>query len=171
MDRDGVLIEDVGYPHREEQIRIMPGAPELVRWARDKGYLVVVLSNQAGIAKGLFGVPEYELFTQALGRRLKELKAPVDAWYYCPYHPEAKVPEFRKDSECRKPRPGMFLQALKDLPIDPARTIMVGDKDSDVLEGVTPETYLIKGNYPLKSQCPAFPSLIELLAHFKDKYE
>ncbi len=170
LDRDGVLIEDVGYPYREDQIRIMPGAFELIRWARGKGYHVVVISNQAGIAKGLFGVSEYDSFTKILSERFAAAGATVDAWYYCPYHPEAKVAQYKMDSECRKPRPGMYHQALKDLPIDADRSIMVGDKDSDVLDGVKMDTFLIKGRYPLTAPRPVFENLKQLLAHFEEVY-
>jgi D-glycero-D-manno-heptose 1,7-bisphosphate phosphatase len=134
LDRDGVLTEDVpGYVLRPEQVRLLPGAAEGVRLLHDAGRRVVVVTNQSPVARGL--LTEAEL--QALHERLRELLAAaggggLDAIYYCPYHPEGTVPAYTRDSELRKPAPGMLLQAARDLDLDLAQCYLVGDQETDI---------------------------------------
>lgn len=133
LDRDGVLIEDVGYPHREADLRLIPGAAEAVRRWNDEGRVVVVVTNQSGVARGLFPLERMEAFNALLVARLAEAGARIDAVYACPFHPEAVEDRWRHpDHPDRKPNPGMILRAAEDLDLDLSRSILIGDKDSDM---------------------------------------
>lgn len=133
LDRDGVLIEDVGYPHRDEDLRLVPGAAEAIRaWNKD-GRVVVVVTNQSGVARGLFSLERMQAFNALIATRLAEAGARIDAVYACPYHPEAVEDRWRHpDHPDRKPNPGMILRAGDDLDLDLARSILIGDRESDL---------------------------------------
>jgi heptosyltransferase-2 len=132
LDRDGTIIEDPGYLSDPDGIRFIPGAIEAVRRLRAAGYLVVGLTNQAGVARGLYGEREVRLVNDRLQQLLTDAGAPLDAIYYCPHHADYGSPEYRKSCECRKPGPGMVTQALRDFSIDLDRSVIVGDHLSDV---------------------------------------
>lgn len=133
LDRDGVLIEDTGYPHLEDQMRIMPGAVEAVRRLNTLGYFVVIATNQSGVARGLFTLEQMNAFNAALVRRLAARGARIGAVYACPFHAEARDPRWlHPDHPDRKPNPGMLLRAIADHDLDPARSFMIGDQPSDM---------------------------------------
>ena len=133
LDRDGVLIEDTGYPHVEDQMRITPGAPEAVRRLNALGYMAIIVTNQSGVARGLFSLEQMNRFNDALVRRFAAKGARIGAVYACPFHAEAKVEEFRHpDHPDRKPNPGMILKAVADHGVDPARSFLIGDQASDL---------------------------------------
>ena len=127
LDRDGTLVEDPGYLHRPEDVRLLPGAAGAVARLNAAGYLVVVVTNQSGIARGLYEVAAY----QAVQRRLADLLAGegarLDGAYYCPHHPDHSGP-----CECRKPGVRLFQEAARALGIDLRRSWFVGDKAGDV---------------------------------------
>ena len=133
LDRDGVLIEDTGYPHVEDQMRITPGAPEAVRRLNALGYMAIIVTNQSGVARGLFSLEQMNRFNDTLVRRFAARGARIGAVYACPFHAEAKVEEFRHpDHPDRKPNPGMILKAVADHGVDPARSFLIGDQASDL---------------------------------------
>jgi D-glycero-D-manno-heptose 1,7-bisphosphate phosphatase len=133
LDRDGVLIVDVGYPHRPEHLRWMPGAQAAVRRANEAGWWVFVVTNQSGVARGFFDLEAVHRFHALMDAQLAEAGAWVDAWYVSPHHPDAIRPEWRHpDPPDRKPNPGMLLRAMADHPVDAARSAMIGDKPSDM---------------------------------------
>jgi D-glycero-D-manno-heptose 1,7-bisphosphate phosphatase len=132
LDRDGVLNEDDHFVFRPEALRLVPGAPRAVRRLNDAGYLVVVVTNQSGVARGLFTLPDVDRFHDRLRHELARHGARLDAIYVCPYHPEATVPEYRQDHPDRKPRPGMILRALADLPVERSGSFLVGDQPRDL---------------------------------------
>lgn len=133
LDRDGVLIEDTGYPHIESEMRITPGAPEAVRRLNALGYLAVIVTNQSGVARGLFTLDQMHRFNDALVRRFAAKGARIAAVYACPFHTEAKVEEYRHpDHPDRKPNPGMILQAIREHGIDPNKSFLIGDQPSDM---------------------------------------
>lgn len=132
LDRDGVINEDVGHLHRSDDFRFMPGAPEAIRLLNDAGWLVVVVTNQAGIGRGLYTEDEFALFTGWIDQRLAEAGAHVDATYHCPHHPTAGIGVFLTGCECRKPAPGMLLRAIAEWQPDVERSFMLGDKPSDM---------------------------------------
>ena len=133
LDRDGVLIEDSGYPHLEEHLVLIPGAAEAVRRLNTLGYLVVVVTNQSGVARGLFTEDQMHAFNTLLVRRLAGKAARIGAVYSCPFHNEARDPVyFHADHPDRKPNPGMILKAIAEHGIDPARSFLIGDRQSDL---------------------------------------
>jgi D-glycero-D-manno-heptose 1,7-bisphosphate phosphatase len=133
LDRDGVLIVDSGYPHRPQDLVLIPGAAAGVRRLNAAGYKVVIVTNQSGVARGLFTLNEMDAFHVRLSRTLAREGAVVDAIYACPYLPDAPVAAFsHPDHPDRKPNPGLLLRAIKDLDLDPARSFLVGDKPSDL---------------------------------------
>ncbi|MBD3837596.1 HAD family hydrolase [Brevundimonas sp.] len=133
LDRDGVLIEDSGYPHRDEDLKLIPGAAAAVRRLNAAGYLTVIVTNQSGVARGLFDEDRMHAFNALLLQRLADDGARIDAVYACPFHADAKVERYRHpDHPDRKPNPGMILRAVAEHGIDPARSILIGDRDSDM---------------------------------------
>ena len=135
VDRDGVLIRDVDHLTRASQIEILPGAPESLRRLRDAGWLVVVVTNQSVVARGLVTEEQLREIHRALEAQLRARDAAVDAIYYCPHHPKGAVAIYRTVCDCRKPEPGMLLRAAADLAIDLRESVMVGDADSDIEAG------------------------------------
>ena len=132
LDRDGTVIEERGYLGRLDLIELFPWSAEAIRLLGDAGYAVVIVTNQAGIARGLFD----EAFVHAAHARLdailREHGALVDGYYYCPHHPDGSVDRYRLRCECRKPAPGMVRLAAVDLVLDVARSFVVGDKWLDI---------------------------------------
>jgi len=133
LDRDGVLIEDTGYPHLEEHLRFIPGAGEAVRRLTALGYLCVIVTNQSGVARGLFSEAQMKTFNALLVRRLAAQGAVIGAVYACPFHAEAIDERYRHtDHPDRKPNPGMILRAIAEQGIDPAKAFLIGDQATDL---------------------------------------
>lgn len=136
LDRDNTLIEDPGYINHPNQVHLLPGAAAALAQLRRMGYLLVVVSNQSGVARGIVTEEVLEKIHRQLNRRLTDEGASLDAIYYCPYHPEGVIPKYRMESELRKPAPGMLLQAAADLDIDLDRSWMIGDTYRDIAAGM-----------------------------------
>ncbi|MDQ2067260.1 HAD-IIIA family hydrolase [Xinfangfangia sp. CPCC 101601] len=135
FDRDDVLNrDDDGYAHRSDALQLMPGAARAVALARQRGFRTVVVTNQSGIARGLYDEPTMRRFHQALNAQVRaEAGGWIDAFYHCPFHPDAPLPAYRAANHPdRKPNPGMILRAAADLFIDLPGSLLVGDKDSDI---------------------------------------
>jgi D-glycero-D-manno-heptose 1,7-bisphosphate phosphatase len=136
FDRDGVLNRDKGYVHRPEDVEWSPGAAEAIAAANAAGLLVVVVTNQSGVARGFYGEAEVEALHAWMRDQLAAAGARVDRFYYCPFHEAAVVEAYRvADHPDRKPNPGMLLRAIEDLVIDPARSFLIGDQPSDLAAG------------------------------------
>jgi len=135
LDRDGVIVEEVLYLHRVEDVAFIPGAGETIAAANRRGVAVVVVTNQAGIGRGYYGWREFEEVHQAILAGLGRCGARLDAALACPYHPLGVPPYLHDCHPARKPQPGMLLQAADLLGIDLARSWIVGDKASDLLAG------------------------------------
>ena len=133
LDRDGVLIEDVGYPHRPDQLRLMPGAAAAVRRLNAAGFVCVIVTNQSGVARGMFTLAQMQAFNALLVQALADDGARIDAVYACPYHSEGAVAAFiHPDHPDRKPNPGMILRAVVEHGLDLDRSMMIGDQPSDM---------------------------------------
>jgi D-glycero-D-manno-heptose 1,7-bisphosphate phosphatase len=132
LDRDGVLNVDHGYAHRLDQLDWIKGAPEAVRLLNEAGYVVIVVSNQSGVARGLYDEAAVEAFHAHMQDELARHDAHIDAFYYCPHHPDGTVAPFNIDCGCRKPATGMLEQAARDWPIDRNRSFLIGDRDGDM---------------------------------------
>ena len=131
LDRDGTLVEDHGYVHRPDDLRILSGVPEGLSALRQAGLWLVVVTNQSGVARGYFSEAQVATFHAHLSAQLGPDAAP-DAYYACPFHPEAVAARYRRDSQLRKPRIGMFELARRHFAIDVTRSFMVGDRWLDV---------------------------------------
>jgi len=131
LDRDGVINVDRGYTHRPDELEFTPTAVEAIRLLNQADYVVLVVTNQSGVARGLYGVAEVEAFHAHMNAALGRQGAHIDGFYYCPYHPDGEVTEFAIEHEDRKPSPGMILRAMRDWDVDPARSFLIGDKESD----------------------------------------
>lgn len=131
LDRDGVINEDLGYVWRKEEVRLICRTIEMIRQANLDGVKAIVLTNQAGVARGYYSEEDVRALHEWLGEELAKRDARVDGWIYCPHHPEGTVAEYRRSCLCRKPLPGMVLQAAEAWGIAVERSRMVGDKESD----------------------------------------
>ena len=149
LDRDGTLIEEVNYLSRAEQVQLIPGAADAVRRVNEAGARVVVVTNQAGVARGYFPEGRVAEVHAHLSAMLSEHGAKVDAFYHCPHHATEGVGEFRVDCDCRKPKPGMLLAAARDLGLDLSRSWMIGDKVCDLRAGANAgcRTVLVRTGY------------------------
>jgi D-glycero-D-manno-heptose 1,7-bisphosphate phosphatase len=136
LDRDGVINIDQGYVHRPDQVTFCDGIFELVAAARALGMSVVVVTNQAGIGRGLYTEADFTALRDWMHARFAEAGAPVDRTYHCPCHPEHGVGEYRRESDWRKPNPGMLLQAAADLNLDLPASVLVGDNETDIQAGI-----------------------------------
>ncbi len=132
LDRDGTLIEERGYLGGLEQIALFPWTIDALRRLKRAGYALVVVTNQAGVARGYFDEPFVREAHRHLASLLAEGGIAMDGYYYCPHHPDGTVPEYRQSCHCRKPGPGMIEAAARDLSLDVARSFVVGDKWLDV---------------------------------------
>ncbi len=136
LDRDGCLIEEENYLSDPDKVRLCPGVPEALKLLRNAGYLLIVVSNQSGIARGYFTEQDLRAVEQRIDVLLAEHGISLDRSYYCYHHRKGAVAEYAKDCTCRKPEPGMLLQAAKDFSLDLTQCLMIGDKTSDVEAGV-----------------------------------
>ena len=132
LDRDGVLNEEVGYLYRPEDVRWVNGAFGLCRTAQDLGYRLIVVTNQSGIARGLYSEIDFQTLMHWMEQELERERVSLTGVYYCPFHPEHGVGQYRREHEDRKPGPGMLLRAAREHGLDLARSVMVGDRCSDV---------------------------------------
>jgi len=135
MDRDGCLIEEMGYINHPSRVRVLPRTPEAIARLNAAGIAAVMATNQAGIARGYFSNETLAAVNADLERQLGALGARLDALYVCTHHPTAGEPPYRETCECRKPKPGLLLRAAAEMGLDLSRSIMVGDKPSDVEAG------------------------------------
>jgi D-glycero-D-manno-heptose 1,7-bisphosphate phosphatase len=135
LDRDGVLIRDVHLLTRTDQVEFLPGAPAAVGRLNRAGLLTVVVTNQTVVARGLATEEDVARVHAWMQARLREEGGAIDRFYLCPHHPQATVPRYRVECTCRKPRPGMLLQAAAELGIDLGQSYLVGDRVSDVAAG------------------------------------
>ncbi len=135
LDRDDTIIEDTGYINDPDQVKLLEGVPEAMSSLKTMGYKLVVVSNQSGVARGLVTEEALGRIHKRLEQLLAEKGVSLDRIYYCPYHPDGVIPKYRKESDLRKPNPGMLLAASKDLDIDLAESWMVGNSARDVAAG------------------------------------
>ena len=132
LDRDGTINEEVDYLRSPDQLRLIPGSAEGIAALNRAGFKVVVVTNQSGLARGLFTEADLERVHARLREMLAAKGAHLDGIYSCPHHPEGTVPEFSRECRCRKPAPGLFEDACLQLGLDPARSFWVGDRRRDL---------------------------------------
>lgn len=133
LDRDGVINVDFGYVCSPDRTQFVPGIFELCAKASRLGYLLIIVTNQAGIGRGYYTEDDFLRYMEWMRGEFSARGIPISAVYFCPHHPEAALDIYRQECTCRKPAPGMFLQAAHDLDIDMSRSMLVGDKPSDAM--------------------------------------
>jgi D-glycero-D-manno-heptose 1,7-bisphosphate phosphatase len=132
IDRDGTISEEIGYVNHPSRYRVFPYAAEAIKLLNGAGWLAILVTNQAGVARGYFAEEMIEQVHNLLRQELERGGARLDAIYYCPHHPSVGVPPYRLDCDCRKPKPGLIERARRDFDLDLTESWMVGDRYGDV---------------------------------------
>lgn len=158
LDRDGVIIKDVSYPHKVSDLHINEDLIPFLKKAMDLGYLLIIVTNQAGISKGKFTLEDYDVFHKELLSQLEKRGVKIAQTYFCPYHKDGIVKPYNIDSSDRKPEPGMIIKAQKDYGIDIGQSYMIGDKESDIIKYQDLKCYIISSNYTKKSNIKTYRS-------------
>jgi len=135
LDRDGVIIEEVNYLSSPDQVKVFPEAIEALKLLRDNNYKIIIVTNQAGVARGYFKLTDISLVHDKIDEILSRHNLSIDSYYYCPHHPKGSVPEYSIECNCRKPMPGMLLEAIDDHNINISKSFLIGDKMSDINAG------------------------------------
>lgn len=174
LDRDGTVNKETGYLHKPDDFSFLPGVVEAIRIFRELGYMVIVVTNQSGVAHGYYEEEDVKRLHDHMDGLLALEGTSVDAYYYCPHHPEGARDDYRKICGCRKPAPGMIQQAAKVFDLDLARSICIGDKTIDAQAGMNAgvgRCALVKGIYPVDEtiarSVPLFGNLLEFALHLK----
>jgi D-glycero-D-manno-heptose 1,7-bisphosphate phosphatase len=152
LDRDGTVIEEVGYMNRLDRIAFFPWSVDAIRVLNHAGFLVVIVTNQAGVARGYFDEALVREAHARIDGRVRAGGARIDAYYYCPHHPDAAIEAYRQACDCRKPQPGMIHRAVREHGIDVGRSFVVGDRWLDVRMGQAAgtKTVLVRTGYGLE---------------------
>ncbi len=169
LDRDGIINVDSEYVFKKEDVQFVDGVDELIREANQLGLKVIVLTNQSGVGRGYYKEEDVIALHQWMQEELAQKGAIVDDWFYSPYHPESTEVQYKKSSYTRKPMPGMALMAAKKHHISLEKSLMVGDKISDVLAQVDIKTLLLVGNYPVANYphlCQSHHDVIKEMKQF-----
>lgn len=172
LDRDGVINVDHGYVGQVEDFQFLPNVIESLAKLKSLGWCLVLITNQSGIARGFYSEQDFHNLTNFMQTELTKAHAQFDAVYFCPHHPEAAVPAYRQDCSCRKPKPGMILQAAQELKLDLANSIMIGDHASDLQAAASagvPQLVLVGSHVDKESakipEAAVFTSLADFVSH------
>jgi D-glycero-D-manno-heptose 1,7-bisphosphate phosphatase len=170
LDRDQTLIHDPGYINHPDQVTLIEGVPEALHELRALGYLLVVVTNQSAVARGIVTEAVLQEIHGRMEALLAERGARLDRIYYCPFHPEGVIDKYRRPSDSRKPNPGMLLKAAEEMDIDLAQSWCLGDSFKDVEAGVRAgcRTILIDGSSPPKRPSPGQPSPDYVAVNFRE---
>ena len=133
LDRDGVINIDYGYVHSMNNFKWISGSRETIKMANDLGILVIVITNQAGIARGLYSEKQFKLFSKEINNELKSFGAHIDATYFCPHHPTEGINKYKINCKCRKPKNGLIKKAIHDWKLQKRKCFLIGDKKSDII--------------------------------------
>lgn len=155
LDRDGVINVDNGYVSVVDDFEFIEGVIEALQSLKAKGYLIVVITNQSGIARGYFSEEQFHTLTEWMDWSLADRGVDLDGIYYCPHHAEHGLGKYKIDCDCRKPKAGMLNEAIKELDIDITQSILVGDKVSDIQAGISAgvnNNYLVRTGKEITEQ-------------------
>lgn len=163
LDRDGTVIVDHGYVGSVERVELIPGAAEAIARFNQAGLPVAIVTNQAGVARGLYKIDDVERVHSHLSEKLAEHGAHIDLFLFCPYHPDGSVSAFARSSDDRKPRPGMGRAAAEALNLDLSASWMIGDRPEDMAfaEAIGSSPVHVGAGNPTGRGVPSFPSLAE----------
>lgn len=171
LDRDGVINEDYGYVHKWEDFKFCAGAIEGLKLLKSLDYLLIIITNQSGIDRGFFSESDYEKLTEKYKKELSKDGLNIDAIYHCPHHPNYSETNF-KECNCRKPKPGMIFNAVKEFNINLKDSIIIGDSARDIEAGKNAgieQRFLITSQKFFKNEkilfTKSFPSLIKCAKH------
>jgi D-glycero-D-manno-heptose 1,7-bisphosphate phosphatase len=169
IDRDGTLSDEVGYVNHLSRFRLFPFAVDAIRLVNKSPFLAILVTNQAGVARGYFPEPLIHEVHAAVEREMAAGDARLDAIYYCPHHPTAGQPPYRQDCDCRKPRPGLLHRAAARFGIDLARSWMIGDRhgDLELAWSVGASGVLVRTGYgrgELEHHAPVWPRGPDMIA-------
>lgn len=159
LDRDGVINIDNGYVHKPENFVFIGGIFDLCKRAEELGYIIIVITNQAGIARGYYAESDFHNLTNWMIAEFNKHNIKISSVYFCPYHPKYGIGKYKKESYDRKPNPGMLLKAATEYNIDLSLSILIGDKDIDIDAGRNAgigSLYFLEGKYP----CQPAPDVI-----------
>jgi len=150
LDRDGVINREISYLYRIQDFEFLPGVIDACRRFQDAGYLLIVVTNQAGIARGYYSESDFHVLNDWMIDQFRQRGVRIDSVLYSPFHPDG-LGQYRRESFCRKPNPGLILQAQKEFDLDLSRSILVGDKESDIEAGLAAQVGIC---IFMKSQVP-----------------
>jgi D-glycero-D-manno-heptose 1,7-bisphosphate phosphatase len=165
LDRDGTIIEEVNYLKDPDQVRLLPGVARAIHRINQLCIPVIVVTNQAGVARGLFSLEDVDRVHAHLAAQLRSENAVIEAFYVCPHHPSAGIGPWRTQCDCRKPRPGLLLRAASERNLDLCRSVMVGDKLLDLQAGAAAgcDTLLVRTGYGRNFESDARAADVRLL--------
>lgn len=144
LDRDGTIVEDKeGYLHEISKLKFLPKAMNGLKILYEAGYALIIITNQSGIARGMYTEQQYQAFKEEMHKRLQEQGIMIKDELFCPHHPEKGVGEYKIDCGCRKPKPGMLEKAITEHSINPKESWTIGDKAADILAGLAANTRTI----------------------------
>ena len=161
LDRDGTINVEKDYLYRVEDFEFIPGAPQAIRLLNEAGFLVVVVTNQSGVARGYYTEEDVDILHRHISAELAKVGSRVDAWYYCPHHPSGRG-SYSLPCHCRKPLPGMLREAALRHGIDLAASVMIGDKLADVEAGLAAgcRTVLVRTGYGAAEEAHVPPGTV-----------
>jgi len=170
LDRDGTIIEDVGFLRALSQIDLLPWSADAIRQLNDAGFAVVVITNQSGVGRGYYDEAHVQATHAALDTKLNAAGARIEGYYYCPHYPGSVDPRYGIECDCRKPRPGLILEAASRHGIDLAASFMVGDRWRDIDAGAAAgcRTILIDHGYQERAPEHAPDAVVRSLAAAAD---
>ncbi|TKB43083.1 D-glycero-beta-D-manno-heptose 1,7-bisphosphate 7-phosphatase [Thalassotalea mangrovi] len=173
LDRDGIINIDHGYVSKIESFDFNPGIFELCYAAQQKGYLLIVITNQSGIGRGKYTEQDFQVLTEWMKGKFSEQQITINDVFYCPHHPTNAKPPYLQDCQCRKPGPGMIVDAAKRHNIDLSQSIFLGDKSSDMeaAQAANVSTrILLSGQYPIDADFNAVrvESLAQVVKFLQD---
>ena len=136
LDRDGVINKDLNYLYKISDFKFLDAVFDCCKYFKHRGYKIVIITNQAGIARGYYTLEQFNKLTKWMLLQFEKNDISIDGVYFCPHHPDGLIQEYSKKCDCRKPEPGMLLQAMQELHLDMKMSILIGDKVSDVQAGI-----------------------------------
>lgn len=164
LDRDGVINVDHGFVHQIEKFDFLPGVKDALRIMKVKGYLLILVTNQAGIAYGYYTEEDHLKLDSYMQEELRKEGLAFDATYFCPHHSTKGIGKYRVECECRKPKPGMLLNACREFNIDIKTSYMVGDRMTDIEAGRNAgcvDSFLVKTGKPLPNFGEDLPNFVK----------